>query len=98
MSEKKTGGPAFPSISHAKTSRDGEHWYNIRTEGMTLRDFFATKATDGDIADMMERIPKIEKVYTDGTGSSSLYRGLPENARQIARYMHADAMLKAREA
>lgn len=98
MNDKNTGGPAFPCDNIIIRKPNGALADHVSETGMTLRDFFATKATDGDIAEMMERIPKIEKVYTDGTGSSSIYRGLPENARQIARYMHADAMLKAREA
>ena len=59
--------PAFPApagVSH------------ITDQGMTLRDWFATHATDGDIMNILK--------WTECT-------------RQKARYIHADAMLKARE-
>lgn len=43
MSEKDTGGPAFPvpmfSIGHAK--------YEAQQQGLTLRDYFAAKAMQG---------------------------------------------------
>jgi hypothetical protein len=42
MSEIKTGGPAFPI-----------HWEN-HNEGMTLRDYFAAKAMQGNLASMVE--------------------------------------------
>ncbi len=51
-------------------------------EGMTLRDYFAAKANEQDIVDCL--------CYLD--------KPWPDNARQIARYIHADAMLKSREA
>jgi hypothetical protein len=52
---------------------------------MTLRDYFAAKASEADIAEYM---PK-----TVGEATLQPYR-----TRQWARYKHADAMLKAREA
>jgi hypothetical protein len=45
------------------------------SHGMTLRDWFATHATEADIKDILE--------WTNCS-------------RQEARYIHADAMLKAR--
>ena len=35
MSEKDTGGPAFPLVGD---------WSQVKKEGMTLRDYFAAKA------------------------------------------------------
>ena len=42
MSEIKTGGPAFPTMSEA---RIGENTWQF--EGMTLLDYFAAKAMQG---------------------------------------------------
>jgi hypothetical protein len=74
MSNIETGGPAFPS--HGSM---GE----VAHEGMTLRDYFAAKASEEDIA---EFLPKT-------VGESIRY---PHRTRQWARYKHADRMLKAR--
>jgi hypothetical protein len=50
---------------------------------MTLRDYFAAKASDGDIGEIMSR-----HFYYD--------RDEYTITRQQARYIHADAMLAAR--
>lgn len=42
MSEKQTGGPAFPTLE--------EHGFNQGEPGMTLRDYFAAKAMQGMLA------------------------------------------------
>ena len=42
MSEKETGGPAFPTKSY---DLDMDVW--VREEGMDLRDYFAAKALQG---------------------------------------------------
>jgi hypothetical protein len=65
MTTINDGGPAFPQ-------GDDGSWGT----GMTLRDWFATHATDGDIMNILK--------WTECT-------------RQKARYIHADAMLTARE-
>lgn len=78
---KATGGPAFPVGSYA---------------GMTLRDYFAAHATDDDICSAMERIPKIETVRNLINGHKVIELGYPPNIRQMARYIHADAMLAER--
>jgi hypothetical protein len=54
-------------------------------DGMTLRDYFAAKASEADIAEYMPETLEEAKLY-------------PNRTRQWARYQHADAMLKAREA
>jgi hypothetical protein len=51
---------------------------------MTLRDWFATHATEDDIAEYMPAT----------MGEARLH---PNRTRQWARYQHADAMLAARE-
>lgn len=86
MSEKNTGGPAFPS--HGSM---GE----VTHEGMTLRDYFAAKALVG----LMSTERANEYVDEDGVFSGedgTLFvhtKFLAEEA-----YMMADAMLKARQA
>jgi hypothetical protein len=53
-------------------------------EGMDLRDYFAAKASEADIAEYMPQT----------MGEAKLH---PNRTRQWARYQHADAMMKARE-
>jgi hypothetical protein len=65
---------------------------------MTLRDYFAAHATEEDICTAMNLVKKVEVVRDLGNGHKVIERGYPENTRQIARYIHADAMLKARTA
>ena len=79
--------PAFP------TYFTSEHALS-----MTLRDYFATHATEEDICTAMDLVKKVERVRDLGNGHKVIERGYPDNTRQIARYIHADAMLKAREA
>jgi hypothetical protein len=66
-----TGGPAFPTPAH-----------NLQNDGMTLRDYFAAKAMQGDISS-----------FSDDKDPSDVASIIAERAYQIA-----DAMLKAREA
>jgi hypothetical protein len=61
--------------------------------GMTLRDFFAAHALESDI-DCYSAVLTVFTKTSDGRPFSTL----PDNWRAKARYMHADAMLKAREA
>ena len=78
MTTINDGGPAFPSV--------GEGFGNpsYSAPGMTLRDWFATHATEADIAAVR------------GQGfAADLANGL--GTRYEARYIHADAMLAARE-
>ena len=85
-----TGGPAFPS--EGVVTNDG-----ILYDGMTLRDYFAAHATEEDICTAMDSVQKVEVVRDLGNGHKVIETGYPENTRQIARYIHADAMIKARE-
>jgi len=57
--------------------------------GMTLRDYFAATASDLDISNIMGRI---ENTEFDGCERVFII------TRQQARYIHADAMLKSRDA
>jgi crotonobetainyl-CoA:carnitine CoA-transferase CaiB-like acyl-CoA transferase len=66
--------------------RDGVH----TSIGMTLRDYFAAKASHSDILDYMyER---------DNTGNPYVIGMKQIRTREEAKYAYADAMLKAREA
>ena len=76
MSTKDNGGPAFPT-SHSP------QYPSELTGGMTLRDYFAAKASDADVGEIMSCH---FDYYTDQYTIT----------RQQARYMHADAMLSER--
>ena len=83
MSNTDTGGPAFPTTVRTHYSEDtGSTWSEHIDPGMTLRDYFATKAMQGLLAGVhpvcreFEALPLVAKVA----------------------YQLADEMLKAREA
>ena len=73
------GGPAFP-VPEVFDERRGET-VQYASPGMTLRDYFAAKAMQGDIASMAYQLDPVD---TD------------EIIAQRA-YIIADAMLRARE-
>jgi hypothetical protein len=79
MSDICDGGPAFPRSGNERDY--GEC-------GMSLRDYFAAKANNTDIAEIMCRL---ENTEYDGC------ERVCKITRQEARYVHADAMLAARE-
>jgi hypothetical protein len=83
---KDTGGPAFPA-NHFDLA-ENEH-------GMTLRDYFAAKASDADIEDLREKT-KRQTVQVNSMGRREISLVVPRDWRQIARYIHADAMLAER--
>lgn len=88
MSDKQTGGPAFPLF----TPNNHEHWSNngIRpgsedfTMGMTMRDYFAGQALAGDLEQGVEDEMSVAWWHE------------PSKIAKRA-YAIADAMLKARE-
>jgi hypothetical protein len=71
--------------------------YEQTTYGISLRDYFAIHATEDDICMALEFIEKVDVVKDLGNGIKTIQKGYPDNARHLARYIHADAMLKARE-
>lgn len=87
MSDKETGGPAFPladsCCEYGNTTRSDAN-------GMTLRDYFAAKAMQGDIASMVDPTGERCGIQIDLAG---------EILERLGRlyYRIADAMLKARE-
>lgn len=84
MNSNKTGGPAFPTDNAHQT---GPHSYH--TEGMTLRDYFASK-----VMPAIYEVAMIEAADGSGLFKDDDWRmGLAIDA-----YAMADVMLKAREA
>ena len=77
-----TGGPAFPHSTNSTLS-----W-----EGMTLRDYFAARATDQDI-----QRHRYTGEFVDGYAGSHKTKIPVCCSVEEARYKYADAMLKARE-
>jgi hypothetical protein len=65
--------------------------------GMTLRDYFAAKATEQDIKNYEQDEGK-EISGTDSLGHEWKRREIIYYTREQAKYRYADAMLKAREA
>ena len=85
MSDKDTGGSAFP---FGNPTHGGDN-------GMNLRDYFAAMASDADIEALRERT-KRKEVQISSMGRREISLVVPREWRQIARYMHADAMLAER--
>lgn len=88
-----TGGPAFPSKQKALMIKS-EHVgiaseYEIDTNGMTLRDYFAAKALTGFLETAIDWIPTGKHPDCDSLG---LFKDLARDS-----YVLADAMLKARD-
>ena len=73
MTKINDGGPAFPSDRADR-------------EGMSLRDWFATQASEQDIE---------EHTLGDLRASGRSYN---HRSREQAKYAYADAMIKARSA
>jgi hypothetical protein len=71
------------------------HEAGLNNTGMTLRDYFAAKATNEDInmhsmgswAQWVEELP---------SGRKEMKSGFKPRTREEAKYAYADAMLKAR--
>ncbi|WP_421565600.1 hypothetical protein [Ochrobactrum sp. EDr1-4] len=88
MAEIKTGGPAFPTGDMVERDEKGLlHGYPISSAGMTLRDYFAAKALDGDLASQSETVGMFENNTPDSF--------LVDRAKFYYRF--ADAMITARE-
>ena len=83
MTTKNDGGPAFPNPNTYHLNGQVEYG----ASGMSLRDYFAVHASEKDVLEQAEVIRASLSIPV-----------LPEGWRTKARYMHADAMLKAREA
>jgi hypothetical protein len=75
MSYENNGGPAFPTDSESQVALNVMHW-----EGMSLRDWFAGMAMQGELAN---------QTYPDG-------EWVKFNRLASISYEIADAMLAAR--
>jgi hypothetical protein len=58
MSNTNTGGPAFPTEAY-----DLERQTVVREEGMTLRDYFATKAMQGILFEGLNESETAKNAY-----------------------------------
>ena len=90
---KNDGGPAFPLVvpEHWPPMRDGCLGYS----GMSLRDWFAGMAREEDIELHQEHENLLRyREYGNNESGTPLY---PPCTRQRAKFLYADAMLKARE-
>jgi hypothetical protein len=65
--------------------------------GVSLRDYFAAHATEDDICIALDSVNKVDVIKDLGNGTKAIKRLYPDNARQMARYIHADLMLEARK-
>ena len=83
----KTGGQAFPLKGPLMQSDE---------YGMTLRDYFAAKATEEDINAHQEGPMVEEHIFSDEDGSKLITHRRTRYTREQAKYLYADAMLKAR--
>ena len=78
MENKNNGGPAFPRTQWTGSDKNAAH---RDVSGMTLRDWFAGQASDGDIDEVL--------LYLRVLGTPI--------SRASARYYVADAMLAERD-
>lgn len=87
MSDKDTGGPAFPGLHPSKEC-------HYQETGMTLRDYFAAKAMQA----LVTKCGAMEDDMCDPQAMPMADEDAP-NVDQIAVYSYAqaDAMLEARK-
>jgi len=91
----ETGGPAFPHTVEYKGADCGGV---VPHGGMTLRDYFATHASEEDIKYWQPMGVEVTKVRELGNGSKQICYAPGIYTREQARYRYADAMLEARKA
>ena len=90
---KNTGGPAFPH--HVVCDKGWAETQEL--QGMTLRDYFAAKASEDDIRANIEG-PMQECIVEGSDGRKHITHRTVKYTREQAKYLYADSMLKAREA
>ena len=83
-------------MNEPSSQNEGFNGLSEPFSGMTLRDYFAAHATEEDICIALDLVKKVELMIDAGDGIKAIKRVYPENARQLARYIHADLMLNAR--
>jgi len=89
---EKTGGPAFPSgLQEVEPDTvDSLH------KGMTLRDYFAAKASEEDINEHIWKGFVEDYTIVSSDGMTHIRKRQAMWTREQAKYRYADAMLKAR--
>lgn len=85
-----------PVVGHATPIPSGYSPTYPPAVGVTLRDWFAATATEEDVLSALGRVKKEQVVRELPDGRREVVLQAPSNSRQIARYLHADAMLEAR--
>lgn len=95
--QPEDGGPAFPSVYGTMDNGDG-FTQNQGETGITVRDYFAAKASEEDINEHIWKGFKEEYVYDKYDGTKEIRMRQAMWTREEARYRYADAMLKARAA
>lgn len=91
MSDKKTGGPAFPRrLTQVENSHQFDEAELKAQSGMTLRDYFAAKSIASLICNMHEDVRGHRLVW---------FWENPDEAAMVAKdaYVIADAMLAERK-
>lgn len=78
---------AFPYFGHTGWSTNS---------GMTLRDYFAIRASEEDIQNHLLTGRVIDVVLQDGTGRKTIEQRPEYRTREQARYAFADSMMEAR--
>ena len=88
--EQELNQPAFPVVQECGVD-------DPKMNGMTLRDYFAIRATEEEIARNLGTGKTILVIEDDGLGNKrETYK--PEYvSREKARYRFADAMMEARK-
>ena len=86
-----TDEPAFPFACQGPTTAP-EIYY-----GMTLRDYFAARASEVDIEEHIWKGFKEDVPILCSDGSTRMGSRNAHWTREQAKYRYADAMLKARE-
>jgi hypothetical protein len=94
MNDTNTGGPAFPGPYVNDKGGLEAIW---KQGGMTLRDYFAAKASEEDIRANIEG-PMQECIVESSDGRKHITHRNVKYTREQAKYRYADTMLKAREA
>lgn len=93
MNEINTGRPVFPladsCCEYGNTNRSDAN-------GMTLRDYFAAKATEEDVAEYIWKGYLEDFVTSDSSGHKRVVQRQAMYTREQAKYRYADAMLKER--
>jgi hypothetical protein len=82
MSDKDTGGAAFPMQHTVADANDP--FFKLGQKGMTLRDYFAAKAMQGILA------------YPGDEIRGSAHNNSTPDEVALSAYRYADAMLHAR--